>query len=115
MTPRTFVMSAICWSSSFENFYIPKYTPLICREDSCDGGVRPKSFGPFGYHTVGCKIGTNAIRQHDEVVFLLAKLFRSLYMDGIVEPSLFLVALTPTVAIKDQIYCLEIREVLGDK
>ena len=35
---------------------------------------------------VGCKIGTNAIRLHDEVVFILAKLFRSLHVDAIVEP-----------------------------
>ena len=35
---------------------------------------------------VGCKTGTIAIRLHDEVVFLLAKVFRSLRVDAIVEP-----------------------------
>ena len=35
---------------------------------------------------VGCKIGANAIRLHDEVVCILAKLFRSLRVDAIVEP-----------------------------
>ena len=35
---------------------------------------------------VGCKVGANAIRLHDEVVLLLAKLFRSLRLDAIVEP-----------------------------
>ena len=34
---------------------------------------------------VGCKIGANAIRLHDEVVCILAKLFRSLRVDAIVE------------------------------
>ena len=31
-------------------------------------------------------IAANAIRLHDEVVFILAKLFRSLRVDAIVEP-----------------------------
>ena len=35
---------------------------------------------------VGCKVGANAIRLHNEVVLLLAKLFRSLRLDAIVEP-----------------------------
>ena len=34
----------------------------------------------------GCKIGANAIRLHDEVVAMVAKLFRSLRLDAIVEP-----------------------------
>ena len=46
----------------------------------------PKSIDSFGYHMVGCKIGANAIRLHDEVVFLLVKLSRSLRLDAIVEP-----------------------------
>ena len=35
-----------------------------------------------------CKIGANAkaIRLHDEVVYLLAKLSRSLHVDAIIEP-----------------------------
>ncbi len=52
---------------------------------SCDGGACPKPIDPFGYHMVGCKIGANASRLHDEVVFILAKLFRSLRVDAIVE------------------------------
>ena len=35
---------------------------------------------------VGCKIGASAIRLHDEVVALLARLFRCLRVDAIVEP-----------------------------
>lgn len=48
---------------------------------------RPKSIGPFGYHMVGCKIGANAIRLYDEVVAVVAKLFRSLRVDAVVEPT----------------------------
>ena len=39
-----------------------------------------------GYHLVGCKIGANVIRLHDEVVAMVAKLFRTLRLDAIVEP-----------------------------
>ena len=55
---------------------------------SCDGGARPKPIDPYCYHMVGCKckIRANAIRLHDEVVFILAKLFRSLRVDVIIEP-----------------------------
>lgn len=62
------------------------------REDSslfkcaCDGGAQAKSIDPFGHHLVRCKIGANAIRLHDKVVSLLARLFRSLRVDAIVEP-----------------------------
>ena len=42
---------------------------------------------PFGYHFVGCKVGANAIRLHDEVVAVVARLFRSLRLDVIVEPG----------------------------
>ena len=52
----------------------------------CDGGAQPKFIDPFGYHMVGCQVGANAIRLHDGVVLLLAKLFRSLRLDAIVEP-----------------------------
>ena len=75
-----------------EDFTIRKYTALTSRENpqlfycACDGGSRPKSIDPFGYHLVGCKIGVNAIRLHDEVVAVVAKLFRSLRVDAIVEP-----------------------------
>ena len=65
---------------------------LISRENpqvfhcACDGGSRPKAIDPYGYHLVGCKIGTNPIRLHDEVVAMVAKLFRTLRLDAIVEP-----------------------------
>ena len=45
-----------------------------------------KPINPFGYHMVGCKIEANAIRLHDEVVSLLARLFRCLRVDAIMEP-----------------------------
>ena len=67
--------------------------PILSREDSsvfqygCDVGAHPKPIDPFGYHLVGCKVGANAIRLHDEVVSLLARLFRSLRVDAIVEPT----------------------------
>ena len=48
---------------------------IVC---SRDGGARPKPIDPFGYHMVGRKVGAKAIRLHDEVVFILAKLLRSL-------------------------------------
>ena len=35
---------------------------------------------------VGCKVGANAIRLHDEVVFTSANLFRSIRVDLVVEP-----------------------------
>ena len=71
---------------------VPKQATITSREESncfscrCDGGTRPKSIDPFGYHLVGCKTGANAIRLHDEVVSLLARLFRCLRVDAIVEP-----------------------------
>ena len=36
---------------------------------------------------LGCRIGANAIRLHDEVVATVAKLFRTLRLDAIVEPT----------------------------
>ena len=45
-----------------------------------------KELSTFGYHLVGCRIGANAIRLHDEVVSMLARLFRCLRVDAIVEP-----------------------------
>ena len=71
---------------------VPKYTPTASREIyalfqcGCDGGAQPKFIDPFGYHMVGCEVGADAIRLHDEVVLLLAKLFRNLRLDAIVEP-----------------------------
>ena len=53
---------------------------------SCDGDSRPKLIDPYGYRLVGCKIDANAIRLHDEVVAMVAKLFRTLRLDAIVEP-----------------------------
>ena len=67
---------------------VPRHTPILSREDSslfqcgCDGGAQAKPIDPFGYHyhyhLVGCKIGANAIRLHDQVVVLIARLFRGL-------------------------------------
>ena len=56
---------------------------------SRDGSSRPKPIDPYGYHLVGCKckIGANAIRLHDEVVAMVAKLFRALRLDAIFEPT----------------------------
>ena len=72
-----------------------KRTPALSREDSslfrcgCDGGAQPKPIDPFGYYMVGSKVGANAIRLHDEVVSLLARLLRSLRVDAIVEPCVY--------------------------
>ena len=72
---------------------VPKYIPWLSREDpqlfqcTCDGGAIPKPIDPFGYHFVGCKVGANAIRLHDEVVAVVARLLRSLRLDVIVEPT----------------------------
>ena len=60
---------------------------FIARPRDGRSGVRAiLILDPFGYHLVGCKIGTNAIRLHDEVVVVVAKLFTSLRVDAIVEP-----------------------------
>ena len=48
--------------------------------------MKCKRVDPYGYHLVGCTIGANAIRLHDEVVAMVAKLFRSLRLDAIIEP-----------------------------
>jgi len=46
---------------------------------------RIRKLDAFGYHTAECKIGAlSAIRLHDEVFSLLAKLFRHLRVDAIV-------------------------------
>ena len=86
-------MSAICRRNTVEDPTVPKYTPWLSREDpqlfqfAYDGGACPKSIDPFGYYFVGCKTGANAIRLHDEVVAVVARLFRSLRLDAIVEPT----------------------------
>ena len=65
---------------------------MISRENpqlfycACDGKACPKAIDPCGY-LVGCKIGANAIRLHDEVIMMVAKLFRTLRIDAIVEPT----------------------------
>ena len=85
-------MSAICRRNAVEDATIPRYTALISREDpllfycACDGGTRPKAIDPCGYHLVGCRVGANAIRLHDEVVVMVAELFRTLSLYAIVEP-----------------------------
>ena len=82
-------VSAICRRNTVEDPTVPKYTPWLSREDpqlfqcACDGGACPKSIDPFGYHFVGCRTGANAIRLHDEVVAVVARLFRSLRLVAI--------------------------------
>ena len=98
LSPKLFVMSndelisAICRRNTVQDPRVPKYTSALSRESydslhcACDGGAQPKVIDPFGYHLVGCKIGANAIRLHDEVVAVVAKLFKSLRLDVIDEP-----------------------------
>lgn len=94
--------------------------PILSREDSsvfqygCDVGAHPKPIDPFGYHLVGCKVGANAIRLHNEVVSLLARLFRSLRVDAIVEP-IRLQRHQETQAIRDPTFCVGIQGALEDK
>ena len=90
VSPKMFEMSnsefvsAICRRNTAEDATIPKYMAWICTESpqlfycACDGRAHPKAIDPFGYHLTGCKIGANAIRMHDEVVMMVAKLFRTL-------------------------------------
>ena len=75
----------------------------------CDGGAQPKFIDPFGYHMVGCKIGANAICLHDEVVLLLAKLFRSLRLDA------YLLRRREIAIVNDQTSCLGTQGDLVDK
>ena len=89
---NTEFVSAICRRNTVEDTTIPRYTAFISRENpqmfhcGCDGGSRPKVIDPYGYHLVGCKIGANAIRLHDEMVTMVANLFRTIRVDAIVEP-----------------------------
>ena len=97
LSPKLFLMSnnelvsAVCRRDAYEDPVSPKRAPALCRENSnlfrcgCDGGAQLKPMDPFGYHMVGCKVGANAIRLHDEVAFMLARLFRSIRVDAIVE------------------------------
>ena len=98
-SPKMFEMSnsefisAVCRRNTVDDATIPRYAPFISRENpqlfycACDSRARPKSIDPFGYHFTGCNIGANAIRLHDEVVTIVAKLFRTLRVDAIVEPT----------------------------
>ncbi len=92
MSNNEFV-SVVCRRDTNEDPVVPKCAPALSRENfnlfrcGCDGGVQPKPMDPFGYHMVGCKLGANAIRLHDEVVSMLARLFRSVRVDAIVEPK----------------------------
>ena len=98
-SPKIFEMStdefasAVCRRNTVEDPIVPKYNSWMQREDpslfrcACDGGARPKVIDPCGYHFVGCKTAANAIRLHDEVVAVVAWLFRSLRLDVIVEPT----------------------------
>ena len=84
---------------------IPKYTPLISRGNpelfscACDGRARPKAIDPYGYHLVGCKIGANAIRLHDEVVMMVAKLFRTLRGAALCRRNTFECNIVPTLSV----------------
>ena len=86
-------VSVICRRNTVEDPIIPKYNSWMLREDpslfqcACDGGARPKFIDPCGYHFVGCKTAANAIRLRDEVVAVVARLFRPLRLDVIVEPT----------------------------
>ena len=79
-------LSAVCRRNTVEDPTIPKYTASMSREDpqifrcACDGRSQPKRIDPYGYHLVGCRIGANAIRLHDEVVAMVAKLFRDVWL-----------------------------------
>ena len=98
LSPKLFLMSnnefvsAVCRRNTYEDPVVPKRAPALSRENSnlfrcgCDGGAQPKPMDPFGYHMVGCKVEANAIRLHDEIVSMLARLFRSIRVDAIVEP-----------------------------
>ena len=80
--------------NTVEDPTVPKRTPTLSRENSnwlqcgCDGGDQAKLINLFGrhFHLAGCKVGANAIRLHDELVSSLARLFRSLRIDAMVEP-----------------------------
>ena len=99
LSPKLFLMSnnefvsVVCRRDTYEDPVVPKCAPALSRENfnlfrcGCDGGAQPKPMDPFGYHMVGCKLGANAIRLHDEVVSMLARLFRSVRVDAIVEPK----------------------------
>ena len=60
---------------------------MFCEKIEDIGGARPKFIDPCGYHFVGRKAAANATRLHDEVVAVVAWLFRSLRLDAIVEPT----------------------------
>jgi hypothetical protein len=107
LSSKLFVMSndefisAVCRRNTVQDPRVPKYTSALSRESydlfqcGCDGGAQPKAIDPFGYHLVGCKIGANAIRLHDQVVVLIAKLFRSLRLEAIVEPIRLFAEVSP--------------------
>ena len=86
------LVSAACRIGAVEDPTTPKYAAFISRENplafhcACDGGSRPKAIDPHGYRLVGCNIGANATRLRDEAVATLAKPFRTLRLDAIVEP-----------------------------
>ena len=76
---------------------------------SCDGSSRPKRVDPYGYHLVGCKIGANAIRLHDEVVAMVAKLFRSLRLFWRTQPKIQICILPIKTSVCKFRYILSIR------
>ena len=88
-------VSAVCRRGAVEveDPIAPKYNSWMLREDpsllrrACDGGARPKFIDPCGYHFVGCETAANAMRLHDEVVAVAARLLRPLRLDVVVEPT----------------------------
>ena len=79
--------SQVRWYFQLSDDKLVSVIDLLSLRCACDGSSRPKRIDPYGYHSVGCKIGANAIRLHDEVVAMVAKLFRTLRLDAIVEPT----------------------------
>ena len=96
MTHKKFVMtkdefvSALCRFINFEKRIVPRFIPTLSGDSEenfkcgCDRNV--KLVDPFIYHMMGCKVGTNAIWLHDEVVINLVNLFRSVLIDSGMEP-----------------------------
>ena len=82
--------AALCRRNTFECNIVPRLSVALAGDSEqnltcrCDRVVKP--IDSFGYHMVGCKVGANAIRLHDEVGFTLANLFRSIGVDPGMEP-----------------------------
>jgi len=66
------------------------FSPALLRDSEenfkCRCDRVAKFVDPVGYDMVDCQVVANAIRLHDEVVIILANLFRSILIDHVVEP-----------------------------